>query len=129
MVLAWGYPSETVTYTAPQIEVIELKRDISPELYHLIEAHFGTSTPQAIEVAWCESNLRQYNANGAVLRGRENPNDIGVFQINYWIHRKEIEKQALDVTKVEDNVKFAAFLWQRNEWRDWKWSAKCHGLR
>ena len=40
------------------------------------------STPILIEVARCESTFRQYGKDGRVIRGKENPLDVGVFQIN-----------------------------------------------
>lgn len=122
-------PSQPVEYVAPQIEIIELKHDIEPEMYHLILADFGTSTPEAMEVSWCESNLRQFNKDGTVLRGRINPADVGAFQINEIIHAKEIKRLGLDVHTLEGNIKFAAHLYRKNGWRDWKWSYSCHKLK
>ena len=122
-------PSVPVVYEAPQIEIIELKHDIEPEMYHLILADFGTSTPQAMDVGWCESNLRQFKKDGTVLRGRVNPADVGVFQINEIIHAKEIARLGLNVHTLEGNIKFAAHLHRKNGWKDWRWSKPCHKLQ
>lgn len=76
-------------------------------------------------VSWCESERRQYEEDGSVLRGRVNPSDIGIMQINEEIHEKEIAQSGLDIYTEEGNLEFAMRLWKRDGLRHWKPSEHC----
>lgn len=81
--------------------------------------------PIMLKIAECESNTRQFNEAGEVLRGRVHPADLGIFQINSAVHAEEAEKLGIDIFTLEGNVAFAKLLFERNGTRDWLASKKC----
>lgn len=78
--------------------------------------------PVMADIASCESRFRQFNTDGSVYRGRANPHDIGLFQINETYHLKEATKLGMDIYTLEGNIAFAKVLYKRNGTRDWNWS-------
>lgn len=47
---------------------------------------FVSDRPLMVEISRCESQFRQYEKDGSVLRGRVNNMDVGIFQINEYYH-------------------------------------------
>lgn len=105
--------TERVTYTAPVEEVIEEVREKTIE--EKIREEFA-DVPTMIEIARCESRFK--NVPG------ELSDDFGPFQVNQ-VHLGELEKLGLDRENVDDNIKFARILYERNGFRDWKNSQHC----
>lgn len=66
-----------------------------------------------------------YDRNGNVLRGKINPQDIGMCQINLTYHQKEAEKLQLDLFKEKDNMLYAMHLYQTQGNKPWNWSKHC----
>lgn len=81
--------------------------------------------PVMIEIAKCESKLRQWDQNGEVLRGVVNPKDRGMFQVNEYYHLTESERLGYDIYSAEGNIAYAKFLYQSNGTTPWKSSAEC----
>ena len=79
-----------------------------------------------IKIAQCESGLRQQNPDGSVLRGRQNPKDVGLFQINedYWL--EESKKVGYDIYTTDGNIAMAKYIYEKRGTRDWGWSKPCH---
>lgn len=90
-------------------------------LKSIIESEFPDS-PVIVDIASCESRLKQFNSDGSVRLGRANPHDIGLFQINETYHRAEAEKLGIDIDTLKGNIAFAKILHKRNGTRDWNWS-------
>lgn len=86
---------------------------------------FGTSSPQIIKVAECESSLRQYDNTGNILRGVQNPADIGVLQINESIHSKELTGTTTNIYIANGNILFAKYLYNQFGLQPWLASKKC----
>lgn len=63
------------------------------------------------EVIKCESGFRQYDKDGKILKNynKNGSIDYGIAQINS-IHIPEAKKMGLDITKPEDNLKYAKYL-------------------
>lgn len=76
-------------------------------------------------IAWCESRGRQFDEDGAVVRGVANPDDIGKFQINekYW--GAEAKQLQYDLATEEGNRKMAMLLFERYGTQPWRWSQPC----
>lgn len=81
--------------------------------------------PIMIEIARCESNFRQFNEDGSVLRGRVNPKDVGIFQINEYYHLENSKHLGFNIYTTEGNIGYALHLYRKNGTRDWKWSQSC----
>lgn len=75
-------------------------------------------------VAHCESGIRQFD-DDSVLRGRINPLDIGVFQINepYWL--ESAEKLGYDIHTIEGNIDMALWLYKNQGLNPWYLSKPC----
>ena len=89
-----------------------------------IIAEFGLNSPM-YWVAKCESRFRQFDASGGILRGIENPLDVGVYQINekYWL--EESIKQNYDIFTITGNIKMARYILRQQGLAAWGASAKC----
>jgi hypothetical protein len=116
-----AFPS---TQSAPADFVVSQQPSETPKM--LVERIFGKDSPM-LQVARCESGLRQYQPGGALLRGRVNPSDVGIFQINEHYHQSAALALGLDIEKPEDNVRYAYHLYQQNGFQDWKASKSCWG--
>src|SRR5882724_2036807 len=54
-------------------------------------------TPILVDIARCESEFRQYDQNGNLIRGRVNNDDVGVMQINEKYHADTAAKLGFDL--------------------------------
>lgn len=91
----------------------------------LIKAVFGTTTPIAVNIARCESNLRQFDETGKVLHGNVVHADTGLFQINTTYHKEEITETGLDINTVMGNIIFAKLLFDQQGTQPWSASKDC----
>lgn len=78
-----------------------------------------------VEIAKCESGLRQFNEDGSILRGKAVPEDTGIFQINLTYHGDTLDSFKLDPEILEHNISYALYLYRKNGTRDWKASESC----
>lgn len=83
--------------------------------------------PILAEIAKCESRFRQWDSNGEVLRGEQNPLDRGVMQINEKYHLTDSKRLGYDIHTLEGNVGYARYLYEREGSRPWGWSKNCWG--
>lgn len=78
----------------------------------LIREHFPEAPSRAIAIATCESGLKQWKADGSVVRGIVDKDDTGLFQINnrYW--KDDAIRLGLDYeNNIEDNVRMARHIY------------------
>jgi hypothetical protein len=82
-------------------------------------------TPILIAIAQCESNFRQFNPDGTVVRGKVNSHDVGVMQINetYWLDKSK--SLGNDIYTVEGNAAYAKYLYAKQGTDPWNSSSKC----
>jgi len=110
--------AEPLIYIAEQEPKIEIKVEVETEkdkIIRLIKETFPDA-PIMLEVARCESGYK--NVPGQLS------DDFGPLQINV-VHLPVLEKMGLDRTKVEDNIKFARYLYDRGGLTPWKNSKAC----
>lgn len=88
-----------------------------------IEQTFGANSPM-IEIARCESGLRQFKAPSVVLRNPVTP-DVGVFQINVDYHLATAKKMGINIYSLDGNIAYAKYLYDKNGVRDWTASKPC----
>lgn len=89
-----------------------------------VVAEFGADHVM-VRVASCESQYRQFDANGEVLRGRVNSQDVGVFQINEFYHLEEAKRLGLDIYSLAGNVAYARILYSKEGVAPWSASRHC----
>lgn len=85
--------------------------------------------PELIAIARCESSFRHTLRDGTIIRGRKNPSDVGVMQINLDVHGKRLRKLKLDPLKLHDNVRYARILFQEKGTQPWRASQRCWGQK
>ena len=83
--------------------------------------------PLLIEVAKCESHLRQFRGNGDVVRGQANPYDVGVMQINEFYHLERAERLGFNIYTAEGNVGYGRYLYEKEGTKPWSASKPCWG--
>ena len=66
-----------------------------------------------------------FNPDGTVKRGKINPHDIGICQINLDWNGDTAARMGLDLFKEADNIKFANWLYQQKGATPWNWSRSC----
>lgn len=86
---------------------------------------YFSDLPIMAEVSKCESRYRQFSADGSILRGVVNGQDVGVMQINEYYHLKRAKKLGMDVRTLEGNLDYARLLYEEEGTRPWKASAPC----
>lgn len=84
-----------------------------------------SETPLLVEIARCESTFSQFDSEGNVVRGRINPQDVGVMQINEKFHVETAEALGYDLHTLEGNVAYAKYLYKKQGAAPWKASSKC----
>lgn len=86
---------------------------------------YFSDIPVMIQIARCESTFRHTLADGTVLKGRVDPADTGVMQINKRYHQASASKLGLDLEDLNDNMAYARDLYERQGTRPWSASAPC----
>jgi hypothetical protein len=90
----------------------------------LVKKTFANA-PKMVKIGECESNFRHYAKDGTVLKGKKNPKDTGVMQINRTANEQTARNMGLDVFKLEDNLKFALYLYKTQGTKPWNPSRTC----
>lgn len=81
--------------------------------------------PVLAKVAKCESQFRQVDANGDVLRGTANQFDVGVMQINEKYHLDRSENLGMDIYTLGGNLEYARALYNQSGTAPWSSSKAC----
>ncbi len=84
--------------------------------------------PVLVAIARCESNFRQNDTTGNTLRGRVNPADLGVMQVNEKYHAATAIKLGHDLHSIEGNLAYAKYLYESQGTRPWNASRHCWRL-
>lgn len=109
IVLPQIIPSQAIVYEAP----------LPPTLEEKIGDFF------LIEIARCESGLRQFDEDGNILRGQINFKDVGLFQINEdWHFKRSVEKK-INIHTTDGNIAFAKLLYKEQGSKPWSASKEC----
>lgn len=84
------------------------------------------NTPILIKIARCESDFRQFDDKGNVLK---NPDSTatGVMQIMSSYHRKIAAKLGYDIRTLDGNLKYAMWLYKSEGTTPWDSSMDCWG--
>lgn len=90
-----------------------------------IRAAFPEAPEAMVEIARCESRLRQFKEDGTPLVSETS--DVGLFQINQ-VHWEDARKLGIDIYSEEGNIAFARLLFDANGFGDWFMSNHCHRL-
>ena len=86
---------------------------------------YDLDVPRTTRVAICESGASQYDKDGRLLRGRVNPSDVGIFQINEKYHLAMSKKLGFDIHTTEGNIEYALWLMKNEGIQHWNASRSC----
>ncbi len=103
--------------TYPVLEVTDTPKS-------LIIKEFGVDSIM-LDIARCESNFRQFDKTGEVLRGVVNSKDVGLFQVNEYYHLAQAESLGIDLYSTEGNIAYARELYNTAGTTPWGWSKSC----
>lgn len=81
--------------------------------------------PVMIQIARCESTFQHKLADGSTIKGRVDPADTGVMQINKRYHQKAAATMGLNLEDIYHNMAYARFLYERQGTQPWNASAPC----
>lgn len=98
---------------------------VEPEATEAIVRAYFKDIPIMIEVARCESTFRHELADGSILKGKVDPADTGVMQINKRYHQAAAISMDLNLEKIEDNMAYARHLYDTQGVQPWSASAPC----
>ena len=110
------YTAQVAQAEEPRPVIFEMDYSTEEARIFLIKQYFPNDWERAIEIFTCESGLMQ-EKNGKVVQGPTN--DFGIAQVHVPSHKKELNRLGLDVMDIEDNVKFASFLFKQEGWSPW----------
>jgi hypothetical protein len=89
-----------------------------------IQAYFP-HVPVMMEIARCESRLRQFYGPELPLAGGTGGNMIGLFQINAPVHFELAQELGMNIYTLEGNIAYAKLLYENEGTRPWRSSQKC----
>lgn len=104
---------------ASELSHTPLEEVKEPTIEEIIETELGS---EFVEIAKCESSLRQYNEDGTVLISKTS--DKGIMQINQ-VHWESAESLGIDLDTLEGNIEYAKLLKEKNGTGDWYMSQHC----
>lgn len=120
---------EALIYEKPTVSIIE---PVEPVLEEPLQIILKKAPEPVLPIAdvmkkirWCESHNRQFNPDGSVLRGIQNSQDVGTFQINEKYHLADSIRLGFDIYTLEGNMAYADFLYQNQGTTPWNWSRHC----
>ncbi|MEY4440935.1 MAG: hypothetical protein RLY49_561 [Candidatus Parcubacteria bacterium] len=120
-----GAPTNTGTESIVDETYSEISEQVKVRTTEEIIAEHFANTPILKKIASCESQNRQFNETGAVLRGKVNSQDVGVFQINEKYHLEAAKKLGLDIYTLEGNLDYAKHLYKTQGVKPWVHSSTC----
>jgi len=109
-------------------QVLSEKRVTVADVESYVREYYK-DTPILAEVARCESTFAQFNKNGKVMRGIENPADVGLMQINEYYHAEPAKKLGYNIYSVEGNLAYAKYLYDKKGTSPWSASSPCWGKK
>jgi len=96
----------------------------SKELEEKVKTYFKDD-PILVDIARCESQFRQVDAKGNILRGKINKGDLGIMQINEYYHADKALELGFDLKTVDGNLAYAKYLYNKEGVQPWISSSKC----
>jgi len=127
--------AQTMHYTATVLAVAQAidgnaplrVPEIPAYTYSTISTNPVLLPPIFKAIALCESGGKQFHANGAVVTGIKNRNDIGKYQINLTIWGSTARALGHNIYTEQGNAAMARELYRRHGLQPWYLSKHCWG--
>lgn len=128
---AGSIPSNTANIVPQDASSTDIKSSVTISsdrnvVIEYLKKNFA-DTPILVEIARCESEFRQFDKNGNLIRGRVDNADVGVMQINERYHLEDSKKLGFNIHTIEGNVAYAKYLYEKSGSRPWNASQPCWG--
>jgi outer membrane receptor for ferrienterochelin and colicin len=120
-----AYAVETVSLE----QNLDAKPAISTATVEDVVKDYFKDVPVLAKVAKCESQFRQVDKNGDVLRGVQNSFDVGVMQINEKYHLNRSEKMDINIYTLGGNLEYARALYNESGTAPWSSSKACWSVK
>lgn len=118
--------TEPIAYGQITGETVEAEKvAISVSGTESIVREYFKDIPVMVAVAKCESHFRHELSDGSILKGRVDPADTGVMQINKRYHEKRALELGLDLNNIYDNLAYARYLYEKQGTKPWNASSAC----
>jgi len=108
-------------------EAVVMREIASAKNTESIVRSYFRDIPIMIEVARCESTFQHKLTDGSILRGRVDPADTGVMQINRRYHESAAVAMELDLDDIYHNMAYARYLYETQGTQPWSASMPCWG--
>jgi hypothetical protein len=102
----------------------EVKTHKATDTEAIVRSYFR-DIPVLIQIARCESTFRHTLEDGSVLKGKVDPADTGVMQINKRFHSTTAAAMDLNLDDIYHNMAYARFLYETEGTKPWAASASC----
>lgn len=122
-------PQTAYGHIARNEEVVVVVREVVPSTKSteaVVRSYFQ-DIPVMAEVARCESRFRHELTDGSILKGRVDPADTGVMQINKRYHQATAVAMNLDLDDLYQNMEYARYLYEKQGTQPWSASMPCWG--
>ena len=103
-------------------------RNTIPQVVHhtqVVIVKDDTLPPVMQRIAQCESRAQHVTRHGKVVRGKRNPYDIGLFQINTVFWGKKAQELGYNLYTPEGNEQMARYLFAHYGSVPWQSSIAC----
>lgn len=97
----------------------------NPETLGAYVRQYYADTPILADIAWCESRMRHLDKDGNIFRGKSNPDDVGVMQINTKFHEATATAMGIDIESLGGNLEYAKYLYEKQGTKPWNSSSAC----
>lgn len=97
----------------------------NPETLEVYVREYFVETPILADIAWCESRMRHLGKDGSIFRGKVDPDDLGVMQINTRFHGKKAGEMGIELTTLNGNLAYAQYLYDTQGAKPWLASSPC----
>lgn len=111
----------------PMVNKVEVKKEITLTKKEIQDraGEIFKNDPVLLAIAQCESSFRHYDTDGTVLRGKTNPADVGLMQINEKYHADKASELGFDLETPEGNMQYAKWLYEKEGVTPWISSSSC----
>ncbi len=121
----YGNPLSSTTASTTVVQLNDSGVQAPQKTVGEIVKDYFKDDPIMAKVAWCESRNRQWNKDGSIFRGKVNPSDVGVMQINTYYHEKKAKEMGIDLMTLEGNLKYGKYLYEKEGTTPWNSSSPC----
>jgi len=94
-------------------------------LIRKFSSKYGIDVDTAYGIAYCESGLKQFDKDGKIIRGKVNPDDVGIFQINEKYHLERSRELGMDIYTQSGNIEYAMWMMKKEGVKHWNYSKSC----